>query len=110
MDKEQVLNISNNKVNEAFRKFYWYDNLHHINNRIVKAQEYLLEEYNKGLIKLQDIKDMQDKDKLYNYFKDFGFGAATLNKKNEIEYPYEYNDLYNTHFIVIDYIQKSGSY
>lgn len=99
MDKEQVLNISNNQVNEAFRKFYWYDNLHHINNRIVKAQEYLLEEYNKGLIKLQDIKDMHDDyDKLVDYFKPFGYQSE-----------YEYKDLRNTHHIVIDYIQKTGS-
>lgn len=104
-----VISINNKEINEDFRKFYWYDNLHHINNRIVKAQEYLINQYFKGIVKLDDIVKMQDKEKLYDYFKDFGFGSYTINKQSIIEYPDEYNDLYRTHFIVIDYIKKKGS-
>lgn len=98
MNMTDVISINNKEINEDFRKFYWYDNLHHINNRIVKAQEYLINQYFKGIVKLDDIIEMDDYDKLYDYFKDFGFDSE-----------YDYKDLHRTHFIVIDYIKKKGS-
>lgn len=98
MNKTNVISINNKETNEEFRKYYWYDCLHHINNRIVKGQEFLLKEYYDNKIDKSLLYNMhEDFEILTQYFKPFGYDE------------YELNDLKRTHHIVIDYINKKGS-
>lgn len=99
MNKQTLLRLSDNDYtlkDIAFRKFYWYDHLNHINERVIRSEEFLLNEFRIGNISLQTIEEMnEDQDKLYKYLEDFNYHSD-----------YELKDVDRTLYILIEYIKK----
>ena len=82
--------------NKDYRDFQWYSNGFHISERIVRANEFLINQYEFGQITIEGIKSMIDDKYLSDaYFEDYNYNS------NELK------DIHDRLYILVEYLEKN---
>lgn len=82
--------------NKDYRDFQWYSKGFHISERIVRANEFLINQYEFGQITIEGIKSMIDDKYLSDaYFEDYNYNS------------YELKDIHDRLYILVEYLEKN---
>lgn len=99
--KSKLLNQSDKDYklkDDNFRHFHFFDMNHHINEKIIRSLEYIINQYNINKLSLDDIIILnEDYDKLKEYLNDFNYRSD-----------YDIKDVDKTLYLVIEYLKKAA--
>lgn len=85
--------------NKDYRDYQWYEHGYHISERIVKANEYLLNQIEFGQLTVEDLKEFEnDRNLCDSYMTKLGYTNT-----------YELKDIYDRIWILIEYLNRGNN-